>query len=140
MKSNISLMRRIMVILYDLLLLFSLLFSVGMIAVIITSSLNLLNNQPNSIFFFIITVPVSFFYFYISWKKSGQTLAMRVWKIKLVSFNNKAITTKQIVIRFITAIIGFLVFGLGFLYQLIDKNNHSLHDKLSKTYLIRLIH
>ncbi len=130
-------MRRIMIILYDLLLLFSLLFTVGLIVVIIANLLNLLDGQPNPMFFFIITMPVSFFYFYTSWKKSGQTLAMKVWRVKLISFDNKPITTKQTIIRFISAIVGFFAFGLGFLYQLIDKNNHSLHDKLSQTYLIK---
>lgn len=138
MPSNVSLIRRMMVIFYDLMLLFSLLFSIGLVLVIVVNTLELSNiGKPNALFFFIITIPVSFFYFYISWRISGQTLGMRAWGVKIINFNDKPFTRMQLFIRFIVAIIGFFVFGIGFLYQIFDKNNHSLHDAISQTYLIR---
>lgn len=75
------------------------------------------------------------FYCYF-WLKNGQTLGMQTWRIKLVSDDLTAITSHQAFTRFFAAALSISLFGLGYLWQLIDKDDKSLHDRLSGTRLI----
>jgi uncharacterized RDD family membrane protein YckC len=51
--------------------------------------------------------------------------------------NGENITQKQAFIRFVLAIVSFSIVGLGFVYQLFNKNNLTFHDKYSNTRLIK---
>lgn len=132
---KVTLLRRFGAIFYDGLLVFSLMLVLGFLVTIILPVNN--NNQANPYFFFIVTLPVSFFYFAFFWMKSGQTLGMRTWHIRLVNANqyNKTITLTQCFMRYILTIISWLSLGLGFFYQWLDKDKQTFHDKYSKTQL-----
>lgn len=75
-------------------------------------------------------------YFVWCWRKSGQTLAAQTWKIKLVNQAGSTINIKQAVIRYILSSLSALVFGLGFMWALVDKDRLYLHDRLLKTRFI----
>jgi uncharacterized RDD family membrane protein YckC len=130
-KSNVSLIRRLGAIIYDIFLVFSLVFFIaGILVAIFNDKL-----QNNSILF-IIVCAVIYFYFAISWIKGRQTLGMKAWKFQVVQNNGQNITQKQAFIRFLLAIFSFSAFGLGFIYQIFNKNI-ALHDKYSNTILIK---
>jgi uncharacterized RDD family membrane protein YckC len=75
------------------------------------------------------------FYSYF-WLKCGQTLGMQTWRIKLVNENGELINLKQAFIRFIAAFFSLALLGLGYFWQLLDKDKKSLHDRISKTQLV----
>ena len=79
---------------------------------------------------------VSFFSWF--WIKNGQTLGMQAWRIKLISTDGKNIDLKQASIRLLAAIVSAGVFGLGYLWILLEAKNRSWHDIISKTRLILL--
>jgi uncharacterized RDD family membrane protein YckC len=81
---------------------------------------------------------VCYFYFSYAWTRTGQTLGLKTWKLRVQQPNGKNITWTQSLIRFVGAIVSWLVFGLGFLWILVDKNNMAWHDYLSKTEVIKL--
>lgn len=123
-------LRRLTVIFYDLLLLIALLF----VATAVLLPLNAGEAFTNQQFFFpIYLLLVSFFFYAWFWTHGGQTLGLRTWKIKVLTLDMKPISWKQALLRFITAIISWSFFGLGFLWILIDKNQRSWHDHLSQT-------
>lgn len=80
---------------------------------------------------------VQFVYFGWLWKRNGQTLAMQTWKIRLVSADGATPTVKEIVMRYVLAWPSLMVFGLGILWALIDRDRQFLHDRLAGTRLIR---
>lgn len=80
---------------------------------------------------------VSFVFYGWFWTHGGQTLGLRAWNIRLLTLNQQPITWKQAFLRFSAALLSWSVFGLGFLWILIDKNKRSWHDYLSKTALFR---
>lgn len=80
-------------------------------------------------------VAVSFIFYGWFWTHGGQTLGLRAWKIKVLTLDQKPISWKQSLLRFITAIISWAGLGLGFAWILIDKKRYSWHDHLSKTAL-----
>jgi len=75
-------------------------------------------------------------YFIWCWIKSGQTLAMQAWKIKLVNQQNGLPDFKLAALRYLFATLSLALFGLGFLWAIFDKDHQFLHDRLLKTRLI----
>ena len=129
MKSDVTLLRRIGSISYDFFLVFSFVFFVSGIVILLN------NKEPITSNFFIIlvTLPAIYLYFSISWVKGKQTLGMRAWKFEIIQKNGENITFKQSFIRFSLAIVSLV--GLGFIFQLLNKNRLPIHDYYSKTYL-----
>ncbi len=84
----------------------------------------------NNIFYQLYLLLVIFFYYAWFWKKYGQTLGMRIWKVKIFCKSSKEITYLQSINRIIVGILGghiFLIFS-----------NESLQDRLTGTYLERI--
>ena len=70
--------------------------------------------------------------------KTGQTLATKTWKLKLVNqqllnAQNTTLTIKQSCIRYALASASILACGLGYIWALFDKDSLFLHDRLLKT-------
>ena len=72
-------------------------------------------------------------YFIWCWRKSGQTLAMQTWRIKLVSRTGQPLSTAQACKRYVLA---SLFFGAGFLWAFFDREGLFLHDRLTGGKLI----
>ena len=129
MKSNVSFLRRLGSITYDLLLVFSFVFFMAGILILINQKEPITNN----LFFYLLTLPVIYFYFSVSWVKGKQTLGMRAWKFEIIQKDGKNITYKQSLIRLILALTSLT--GFGFIFQFFNKYKVPLHDYYSKTYL-----
>ena len=78
-------------------------------------------------------VVISFFYFGHYWTKSGQTLGMKVWKVKAVTADGSLISWGDSLKRYV-----FALLGLGVLWIIADKDKLALQDRMSKTTLIRV--
>jgi uncharacterized RDD family membrane protein YckC len=81
---------------------------------------------------------VLFAYFSAFWLRSGQTLAMKTWRIRLVQQNGDTLTLRQAVLRFFFALLGLVLGGAGFWWALIDRDRQFLHDRLVGTRLVRV--
>jgi len=81
---------------------------------------------------------VLFAYFSSFWLRSGQTLAMKTWRIRLVQANGDTLTFKQAVLRFFLALLGLLLAGAGFWWALVDRDRQFLHDRIAGTRLVRV--
>ena len=75
-------------------------------------------------------------YFVWCWTKTGQTLATKTWKIKLVNQLNVNLNKRQAMIRYALASASILACGLGFIWALVDKDRLFLHDRLLKMRFI----
>ena len=129
MKSNVSFFRRLGSITYDLFLVFSFVFFISGIVILINSKEPITNN----LFFYLLTLPVIYAYFSISWVKGKQTLGMRAWKFEIMQKDGNNITYKQSLIRLVLATISLA--GIGFIFQLFNQYSLPIHDYYSKTYL-----
>jgi uncharacterized RDD family membrane protein YckC len=77
-------------------------------------------------------------YFVRCWTKSGQTLAMHTWHLKLVQATSAPLDIQTAAIRYVLATISLVLFGLGFFWALFDRDRCYLHDRLLKTSVISL--
>ncbi|MFK8031147.1 MAG: RDD family protein [Gammaproteobacteria bacterium] len=75
-------------------------------------------------------------FFLLFWRKGGQTLGMRAWKIKLVTESETAPSFGQLVLRAITAVPSIALLGLGVFWSAFDRDKLAVHDRLSNTRLI----
>lgn len=74
-------------------------------------------------------------YFVWCWIKSGQTLAMQTWRIRLVDYAGQPLTMARAVKRYFFATI---FFGPSYLWALFDREHLFLHDRLSGCRLVNV--
>lgn len=79
-----------------------------------------------------------FAYFGTFWRRSGQTLAMKTWRIRLVAPAGGRVSLKLAAQRYALAWIGLLAGGAGFWWALFDRDRQFLHDRLLGTRLVRV--
>jgi uncharacterized RDD family membrane protein YckC len=134
MSSSCSLLRRLLIILYDSMLLVSIYFLLTMALLPITKGQAI---ASGNIFYAIYLLLIAYVYFGWQWTHGGQTLGMRTWKVKLISDSRNSIDWKKATIRFGLSILSWLLLGGGFLWALFNKDYKTLHDQFSATRLIR---
>jgi uncharacterized RDD family membrane protein YckC len=88
--------------------------------------------------FQICLVAVAGLYFVGQWVRGGQTLPMKTWQLKLVSNDDHALTMRQAIARYVAALAGIALFGAGFLWALFDRDRRFLHDRVSRTKIVRV--
>jgi uncharacterized RDD family membrane protein YckC len=77
-------------------------------------------------------------FFCLFWLKSGQTLGMQAWRIKLVDFNGQPPSFPKVVMRCLGAALSFACLGLGYWWCLVDRKKRYWHDYISRTELVLL--
>ena len=69
------------------------------------------------------------------WTRSGQTLAMRAWQLKITSTRG-LLTFSSAWKRYVFATFGVLLGGVTFIWALTNKKHSYLHDQILKNYFI----
>ena len=70
------------------------------------------------------------------WSNGGQTLAMKTWRIRLVTQAGLPVRPAQALLRYLLCWPGFALCGVGILWALIDRDKQFLHDRLAGTRLV----
>jgi len=136
MRHSPSLIRRLVAILYDLLLVIALVGIVNGIALAIyVKALGSPEHVLPTAIAQLLSVASVFGFFAVFWLKSGQTLGMQAWRIKLVAFDGTKPTLTQALLRCLGACVSIACLGIGYLWCLVDKQNRYWHDYLSSTEL-----
>lgn len=72
-------------------------------------------------------------YYCWHWRRSGQTLPMKTWRLRLVTTSGQLPGVTRALLRYILAWVSVLCFGLGFLWAFLDADGQFLHDRLLNT-------
>lgn len=74
------------------------------------------------------------------WRRSGQTLGMRTWRIQVVAPANSDQSPRwsQCFQRAFWGFLALLLGGAGYWYRFFDKDGDCLHDRLSRTRVVVL--
>ena len=70
------------------------------------------------------------------WTWRGRTLGMQSWGLQLETIDGAKPGLAQATMRFFAALLSWAPLGLGFLWQLVDKDRLAWHDRLSGTRLV----
>jgi uncharacterized RDD family membrane protein YckC len=84
----------------------------------------------------VIYVAWEFFYFGYSWAMSGRTFGMAVLGVRVVRADGSAIDPRHGVLRALVFPLSFLLFGLGFLGILVQRERRALHDLIASTAVV----
>ena len=77
-----------------------------------------------------------FFYFGYSWAVSGRTFGMAVLGVRVVRADGAAAEPRRGVVRALVFPLSFLLFGLGFLGILVQRERRALHDLIAGTAVV----
>jgi uncharacterized RDD family membrane protein YckC len=77
-------------------------------------------------------------YYVLNWTRSGQTLGMRAWHLRVVSDSGLALDFASALQRFICGLLAWTPAALGVLWLYVDSEHLALHDRLSKTRVLHL--
>ena len=136
-------MRRIAALLYDCFLVFAIWMLIGYLLQLFPGVENarvingqLVTNLYVDYFLFgLMFFSAAAFYCWF-WLKSGQTLGMLAWRLRLKSENKDDLTLRQVSIRWLMAWPSFLFFGLGYFWLYFNKSGGTLHDLVSGTKVV----
>jgi len=129
---NAGLGRRLGAIAYDSLLLFALMFLATL------PFIALRGGEPVAAgdhFYQLAIFLVAYVFFAGYWSLTGRTLGMQSWGLRLETMDGKEPGFLTASLRFFAALLSWLPAGLGFWWQLWDKDDLCWHDRLSSTRL-----
>ena len=84
----------------------------------------------------VVLAAVIYAFFVGFWTRPGRTLGMQSWGLQLETPEGTKPTFTQASLRFFAAILSWAPCGLGFLWQLGDKDSLTWHDRISGTRLV----
>ena len=149
--------RRFICMIYEAMLLFGVVFIAGWLFDTLTQSHHALMLRNARQFWLFIVLGVYFIFF---WRRGGQTLAMKTWRIKVIAPGYENIPLAKAIMRYLLAwmwflpamaidyaigltgwnSIGVLVTGMTLwtITAVFDKDRQYLHDRISGTKLINI--
>lgn len=153
-----SLKRRLVCLMYEAMLLFGVVFVAGLLFDLLTSSRDPMAWRHARQLWLFLAIGA---YFITCWRRGGQTLAMKTWRIKLVAPGCAKIPFQKTLLRYLLGWMWFLpatalMFGFGVKDRLavaglyaagmvlwaaavrLDQGRQFLHDRLAGTRLVLL--
>ena len=77
-------------------------------------------------------------YYVANWLRSGQTLGMRAWRLRVVSDTGGRLGLPRALWRCVCGLLAWAPAALGVLWLYADPDHLALHDRLSGTRVLRL--
>ncbi|UXI67911.1 RDD family protein [Tahibacter amnicola] len=119
---------------YDLLPLLAILFATGAIAQAVTGG----TLDPHALLFRLALLAVIVAYYAVSWRRGGQTIGMRAWRLRVTRADGGPLDWSTCLLRFAVSLVSTAAVGLGFLWCLVDRDRRAWHDIAAGTRVVRL--
>lgn len=130
---------RVLALIYDAMPVAALWFAVAALGLLVRGGTPVTPNTPAAMLEFFAMVLVTFGYAGLSWRRGGQSLGMRAWRLCLVRADGSAPAGwGQLALRFVVSLVSLAALGLGFFWSLVDSERRTWHDLASGTALVRL--
>lgn len=129
---NASLARRLGAMLYDSLLVLALMFLATLPFVAMRGGEPV---EPGAELYRAALVLVAYVFFVSFWSWHGRTLGMQSWRLRIETLDGRKPDFARASLRFFAAILSLIPLGLGFWWQLWDRDGLTWHDRLSGTRL-----
>jgi uncharacterized RDD family membrane protein YckC len=129
-----SLRVRLLSLVYEGMLLFALLFVFSYLFLSVARDAQ--SGLPRAVFQ-VYLLSVCGAYFVFCWARTGQTLPMKTWRIRVVTAEGGHLSPGKACKRYLLAIPGMLS-GLSLLWAPFDRERQFLHDRLAGTRIVRV--
>jgi uncharacterized RDD family membrane protein YckC len=127
-----SIFRRFGAILYDTLLVIALMILGTLPFVAVRGGEPV---DPGDLPYQLTLIAIAYLFFVGFWSGYGRTLGMQSWRLRIESPDGGKPSLSEASLRFFAAIISWLPAGLGFWWQLWDRDGLTWHDRISGTRL-----
>jgi uncharacterized RDD family membrane protein YckC len=77
-------------------------------------------------------------YAVVSWRRGGQTIGMRPWRLKVLAGDGRPASIGMLCLRYVIATVSLLLFGLGFWWSLWEPECRAWHDLATGTRFVRM--
>lgn len=129
---------RLMAGIYDLLILLCLCFIAAALAVALTGGALDTHTLAGKLLVQIPALVFSAAYLVLSWKRGGQTIGMKPWRLRVVTADGTPPDIAHALLRFGVMPVSLAAFGLGFAWALLDRDKRTWHDIAAGTLLVRV--
>ena len=153
-QTTAPLRRRLFCMVYEAMLLFGIIFSADLLLLLLSHSLPALGSRLTQQIWLFLVVGA---YFTYCWSRSGQTLAMQTWRIRVSDLGGGKLPLAKALVRYMLAWMWFLpALAIAYEFELhtwsmvaaialgmlawaltayLDTDRQFLHDRLAKTRL-----
>lgn len=135
-----NLPRRLAAMVYDGLILIALYIILGGLLVTAISAAEgteeLVRLSPATAMSFFFSI--AFLYYMHSWRKGGQTIGMKSWRLRLINDDGRPVQLSQCMLRSGAGFFSILIVGLGYWWMLFDNRQRTWHDIASVTRVIHM--
>jgi uncharacterized RDD family membrane protein YckC len=128
---------RLLAIVYDVLPLLGIWFAIAAIYLLLRGGEPVTPNTAAAWLELALMLLAGFGYFGLSWRRGGQTLGMRAWRVRVIGTDGRAPTWSMLSLRYVVAGVSLAAFGAGFLWSVFDPERRTWHDIASATILVR---
>jgi uncharacterized RDD family membrane protein YckC len=125
---------RLVSLVYEGMLLFAVLFVASYLFLSIARDAQ--SGLPRAVFQ-IYLLSVCGAYFVFCWSRTGQTLPMKTWRMRIVTEQGGGLSVGRAFKRYLLAIPGILS-GISLLWAPFDRERQFLHDRLAGTRIVRV--
>ncbi|MEA3640924.1 MAG: RDD family protein [Lamprobacter sp.] len=135
-----SLPRRLAAILYDLLLIASVLFAAAFVYTLLVQGLlgaDLTRGLAGFVFQLYLVAVILGYYLYF-WSAGRQTLAMRTWRLLILREDGAPLSSLEALRRIGFALLTLAPAGLGLWWMLFDRDQLTWYDRLAGTRTLLL--
>jgi uncharacterized RDD family membrane protein YckC len=131
-------MRRLGALFYDALLLVALFMVATALLLSLTGGEAITPQSAGryELLYRLVLVAITVLFFGYSWTRSGQTVGMAAWRLKLVRSDGRLADWTDVVKRLAAAVLALLPLGAGYLWILFDRDRLAWHDRLSATRVV----
>ncbi len=127
--------RRLLCLIYEALLLTAVVMFSGAVA---TGLARLLGVTSPRLVTQLVLLLVCGGYFVVQWMRSGQTLPMKTWRMRIETLDGGSLDAATALRRLALAALGYGAAGITILWALLDRDRQFLHDRLGGTRLVSL--
>ena len=128
-----KLWKHVAALIYDIFPILALLLTTSLILVLVRQGEEV---APRTLWMQLILFAEVFLYFTYSWKKGGQTLGMRAWKIGI--HNHHMLSWAQVSLRFAAGLVSTLLLGLGLWVRAFNKTKSTWMDAVCGQQVVDL--
>jgi len=127
--------RRFAALIYDILLIVALLMVYTGLALVLTHGKAIVRENAGGwvYAYYVGEIAVTAGYYVICCHWTGHTLGMRAWRLRAQAPDGDLLSMRAALLRFVLGIAAWAPLGLGVLWLYLDRDELSLHDRLSGT-------
>lgn len=128
---------RLLSLLYDLFPMIGIWFVVGLVSLALHGGEDIRSNTLAGMLELVALLAVTGLYATVSWRRGGQTIGMKPWRVQVVDAGGGRAPTARLWLRYAVGIVSLLCAGLGFWWAWIDRDGLAWHDRASGTRMVR---